>query len=147
MRFWDSSALVPLLVREELTGPVLSLYKSDADAITWWGTPNECASALARLERDGALDTTGTSAAFHRLAALARSWNEIEPGQTVRETAQRLLRVHELRAADSLQLAAAFWASEGHPSTLQLVSLDDRLALAAQREGFEVIDRRFLTGS
>ena len=147
MRFWDSSAIVPLLVEEELTDLVLSLYKSDEEAITWWGTSIECASALARLERHAALDTVGANEAFLRLAALSKSWHEIEPGRAVRETAQRFLRVHDLRAADSLQLAAAFWASEGHPSTLQLVSLDDRLALAAQREGFEVINRRALTGS
>jgi len=147
VKFWDSSALVPLLVDEELTGPVLSLYESDGEPITWWGTSIECASALARLERHAALDTVSTNEAFHRLESLARSWNEIEPGQTVRETAQRFLRVHDLRAADSLQLAAAFWASEGHPSTLELVSLDDRLALAAQREGFDVIDRQVLSAT
>ena len=147
MRFWDSSAVVPLLVEEELTDLVLSLYKSDEEAITWWGTSIECASALAGLERHAALDTIGTNEAFLRLAALSKSWHEIEPGQAVRETAQRFLRVHDLRAADSLQVAAAFWASEGHPSTLELVSLDDRLALAAQREGFEVINRLVLTTS
>lgn len=147
MRFWDSSAVVPLLVEEELTELVLSLYKSDEEAITWWGTSIECASALARLERHAALDTIGTNEAFLRLAALSKSWHEIEPGQAVRETAQRFLRVHDLSAADSLQLAAAFWASEGHPSTLQLVSLDDRLALAAQREGFDVIDRQALSAA
>ena len=147
MRFWDSSAVVPLLVEEELTELVLSLYKSDEEAITWWGTSIECASALARLERHAALDTIGANEAFLRLTALSKSWHEIEPGQAVRETAQRFLRVHDLRAADSLQLAAAFWASEGHPSTLELVSLDDRLALAAQREGFEVINRLVLTTS
>lgn len=147
MKFWDSSALVPLLVEEEFTNLVLSLYKSDEEAITWWGTSIECASALARLERQDALEPAAANTAFHRLAALSRSWHEVEPGEAVRETAQRFLRVHDLRAADSLQLAAAFWASEGHPSTLQLVSLDDRLALAAQREGFEVIDRLVLTGS
>ena len=66
-------------------------------------------------------------------------WQEVEAGDLVRETAIRLLRVHPLRAADSLQLAAAFVAAEGRPSTLEFVTLDDRLALAAQREGFVVI--------
>jgi predicted nucleic acid-binding protein len=58
----------------------------------------------------------------------------------VRVTARRLLRVHNLRAADSLQLAAALVASEGHPASLEIVSLDDRLIDAAQREGFTVLD-------
>jgi len=144
VRFWDSSALVPLLVEEEHTNEVLALYERGRDALTWWGTRVECASALARLERQAAIAATDISEAFDRLATLAKSWHEVEPSSSVRETAQRLLRVHDLRAADSLQIAAAFWASEGHPSTLQLVTLDDRLAVAAQREGFHVIDRRAL---
>ncbi len=51
----------------------------------------------------------------------------------------RLLRTHSLRAADALQLAAARAASEERPDTLPFVTLDERLALAAQREGFAVI--------
>jgi uncharacterized protein len=78
-------------------------------------------------------------AAFGRLAQLTASWQEVEASDLVRETAVRLLRVHPLRAADGLQLAAAFVAAEGRPATLELVTLDDRLALAAQREGFAVI--------
>jgi predicted nucleic acid-binding protein len=135
------------LVEEELTDEILELYKRDRDKITWWGTQIECASALARLERHEDLDPVGAADAFHRLSALAKTWHEVEPGTSVRETAQRLLRVHDLRAADSLQLASAFWASEGHPSTLEVVTLDGRLALAAQREGFNVVDRQVLTRS
>jgi uncharacterized protein len=78
-------------------------------------------------------------AAFGRLAQLTASWQEVEASDLVRETAVRLLRVHPLRAADSLQLAAAFVVAEGRPPTLELVTLDDRLALAAQQEGFAVI--------
>ena len=147
MKFWDSSAVVPLLVEEELTAQLLKSYGEDRGALTWWGTRLECASALARLERLQALGPEDASEAFDRMATLAESWHEIEPTDAVRETAQRFLRVHELRAADALQLAAAFWASEVHPSTLELVTLDDRLALAAQREGFDVIDRRRLIAS
>lgn len=53
-------------------------------------------------------------------------------------TARRLLRVHALRAADALQLAAAIAASEADPASLKLVTLDERLAEAARREGFPV---------
>jgi len=58
---------------------------------------------------------------------------------TVREAARRLLRVHDLRAADALQLAAAVVASENRPSTMQIVCLDARLAGAALREGFRIL--------
>lgn len=147
MRYWDSSAIVPLLVDEALTDRILSLYKRDRTTVTWWGTRVECASALARVERSGDLEPADASEAFDRLEALADTWHEIEPGDAVRETAQRFLRVHDLRAADALQLAAAFWASEVHPPTLEVVTLDDRLALAAEREGFEVIGGQRLARS
>jgi len=70
---------------------------------------------------------------------MQRLWQEVQPLETLRDIAMRLLRAHPLRAADSLQLAAAIMASEHRPSTLDFVCLDTRLALAAQREGFNVI--------
>lgn len=141
MKFWDSSALVPLLVEEETTVPLRDLYLADPETVAWWSTPVECASSLARLEREGRLSPQEVTEALGRLDALARHWHRIEPLDTVLETARRLLRVHPLRAADSLQLAAAILASEGRPSSLELVCLDDRLVTAAQREGFPVRDR------
>ena len=77
---------------------------------------------------------------FDRLEKLARNWQEIEPSEVVRETAMRVLRVHPLRAADALQLAAAFVASELRPASLDVVTLDERLAAAARKEGFGVVD-------
>ena len=100
----------------------------------------ECASALARLERGALLDLKGAALAFDRLKQLANGWHEIEPSDIIRENALRFLRVHPLRAADALQLAAAFIAAERRPPSLEVVTLDDRLAGAARKEGFEVIE-------
>ena len=102
----------------------------------WWGTEVECASAISRLEREGALDETAAIEAFDRLRRLSGAWHEVEPGDPVREAAVRFLRVHPLRAADALQLAAAFIAAERRPPSLEVVTLDDRLAAAARKEGF-----------
>jgi len=139
MRFWDSSAIVPLLVEEASSDAALSEYLRDPDVVAWWGTEVECISALARLEREGALETPDMRRASSRLGALMPSWQEVLPTARVRELAVRLLRVHPLRAGDALQLAAALVASEGSPASLQLVSLDDRLSLAAEREGFPLV--------
>ena len=51
----------------------------------------------------------------------------------------RFLRVHLLRTADALRLAAAFVAAERRPPSLEMVTLDDPLANAARR-GFAMID-------
>lgn len=139
MRFWDSSAVVPLLVSEGSSAPVLHEFGRDPDIVTWWATEVECVSALARRERDGSLSTLGMVEAMRRLDSAALAWQELQPTALVRQTAVRLLRVHPLRTGDALQLAAAIVASEGHPATLAFVTLDDRLALAAEREGFAVV--------
>ncbi len=130
---------MPLLVEEAATGEMLALARADAEIVVWWGTLVECASAIARLERDDDLADASASAAFRRLDALAPSWTEILPSDALRELARRLLRVHSLRAADALQLAAATLAAERRPPALELVTLDERLASAAEREGFRVI--------
>jgi predicted nucleic acid-binding protein len=139
VRFWDSSAIVPLLVAEPSSVSVLREYASDPEVIAWWATEAECVSALARLERDGSLPSAAMTEALGRLAALAAAWREVQPVASIRVTAIRLLRVHPLRTADALQLAAAVAASEGHPSTLAVVTLDERLAQAAEREGFAIV--------
>lgn len=74
-----------------------------------------------------------------RLGLLAASWVEIEPVEQVRRRAIRLLRLHPLRAADALQLAAALTAADEDPQRLDVVSSDDHLSAAARREGFKVL--------
>lgn len=138
MKFWDSSSLVPLIVDEELSDQLQALYSDEPGVIVWWGASVECASSIARREREGKLSPREATEAFSRLDTIARSWSRIEPVDAVLEISRRLLRVHPLRAADALQLAAAVLASEGKPSTLEFVCVDDRLTVAAQREGFVV---------
>jgi uncharacterized protein len=140
VKFWDSSALMPLLVNERTTQAMEEVARDDPAMLVWWATESECVSAIARLERQGDLSSDTTAAALGHLDLLAESWNEVQPVEAVRRTARRLLRVHTLRAADALQLAAAVVAAEGQPSSLDIVSLDDRLGEAARREGFVVIE-------
>lgn len=139
MRYWDTSAIVPLLVDEDASDAVKDAFDADPLVVTWWGTAVECVSALARLEREGAMTPADMQIANERLDALEMTWAEVQPSDQVRDLASRLLRVHALRAADALQVAAALVAAEGHPGSLTLVSLDERLTLAAQREGLQVV--------
>ena len=140
MRFWDTSAIVPLLVTEAATAAMTTELERDPALIVWWGTEVECVSALARLERAGDLDSRALAAAIARLSPLIDAWREVEPIARVRQVATRLVRVHALRAADALQLAAAIVAAENDPPSLTFVTLDDRLARAAEREGFPVLE-------
>ncbi len=138
MKFWDASAIVPLLVSEATRKALLGLLDQDQEMLVWWGTPVECTSAIARREREGALSVTDATHALQRLRGLSSGWHELLPSELVRSTAQRLLRVHPLRAADSLQLAAAIVAADHEPDAFDFVSLDDHLKEAASREGFQI---------
>lgn len=136
IRFWDSSGVVSLLVRQRHTDVAESLLNDDSRIAAWWATPIECGSALARLLRDGHLGAQEVHAASARLHEIARHWIEIEPSESLREIAQTLVLRHPVRAADALQLAAAMTYAEGAGSAPEFVTFDRRLGSAAQHEGF-----------
>jgi len=139
VKYWDSSALVPLCVEESSTPRMHEIYRTDPTVVTWWGSEIECVSAFARLERENAVTAEMVSAAIARLKSLGAAWHEVQPTPLLRDTAMRLLRVHPLRGADAVQLASAVIAADREPATLEVVSLDARLAAAARREGFRVV--------
>ena len=139
MRFWDSSAITPTFVEEPSSGRMRALVEDGSTVGVWWGTIVECTSAVARRERTGDLSPDDAIDALVTLDRLAEEWAEVPPTHRLRDDARRMIRVHGLRAGDALQLAAARAASDDHPETLPFVTLDDRLALAASREGFPVL--------
>ena len=139
MKFWDSSAILPLCLKESATDTVGRLLKTDEDIVVWWATRVECLSAISRRRREGILSINAELKAKKVLSALSAEWSEVQPSDLVRQRAERLLMVHPLRAGDSLQLAAALiWAGE-MPQGLQLVCLDQNLREAAFKEGFTAI--------
>jgi antitoxin (DNA-binding transcriptional repressor) of toxin-antitoxin stability system/predicted nucleic acid-binding protein len=117
---------------------LFAMLEADPVMVVWWGTPVELVSALSRRERDGSLPTTVANAAVERVRKLERTWQQVAPTDVLRQRAQRLLRVLALRAADSLQLAAALSISGTDPASVSFVTLDQRLLDAAQREGLGV---------
>jgi uncharacterized protein len=140
MRYWDTSAILPLIVDEPTRERLLELYQQDSQIVAWWATPVEMASAVTRREREGKISAEEADAALKAAKRLAVAWHEVIPSDAIRRTAERLLRVHSLRAADSLQLSAALIAANHDPATLEMVCFDSRLTAAARREGFVVID-------
>ena len=138
MRFWDSSAIAPLLVQEKDTAPRQGDLEQDPVLVVWWGTAVELESVLTRRRNEGALDEPNEAKARARLAMLADAWIEVEPTDPVREMAKRLIRVHGLRSADSLQLAAALTACGNRTQTHVFLTGDQALKVAAGKEGFVV---------
>jgi len=138
MKFWDASALVPLFVNQSNSKLAKKLYESDSDMIVWWGTILECESALARLQRLGELTKDHYDAARQKLHAFSAEWMEVKPGEEIRRHAVRLLRLHSLRAADAMQLAALITVTGRADELLEFVCLDKQLRDAANLEGYAV---------
>lgn len=138
MNFWDSSALVPLLVTEATSDLRRNQYEADPWAVVWFGTLVEIESSLIRRQRDGQLPANAEHSARKRLTEITAQWTEVIPTGEVRARAVRLLRVHQLRAADAFQLAAALIFCREQPQHLPFFTADQRLREAASLEGFPV---------
>lgn len=138
MRFWDASAVVPLVVEEAASPACRALLASDTAMAVWRLSAVEVMSAVRRLEREGRLDRTGVSVAVARLGALRDGWVEVTALDVVAERAIRVLAVHRLPAADALQLAAAIELVSDRPDGFDFVTRDVRLADEASRAGFRV---------
>jgi predicted nucleic acid-binding protein len=142
LRFWDTSALVPLLQVEERTERADRWVLEDPVLVVWRLTSTEALSAIERRRRLG--DATEEQAGRSRslLSKLWNSTNVVEDVGAAQRRAARLLRVHPLRAADALQLAAALAWAEDQPDGHVFLSFDDRLGEAAAKEGFTVLQAR-----
>jgi predicted nucleic acid-binding protein len=134
--FWDASALVPLCVKQEATPRAISWYKIH-DVAIWWSTPVEIASALARLLRMRQLDASDWTKAGKLAKRLADSWSVIQPSDGLRTRAMQLVDHYDLRASDSLQLAAALEWCENATRGRVFLATDQKLREAALLSGFD----------
>ncbi len=139
MRFWDSSALLPLIHEEGRSSECRRLLRLDRAVAVWALTRTEMVSALRRREREGDLSRDAIRTCLRRIELLAARWTEVDALVPVRDRAERVLANHPLRAADALQLAAALTLADDRPRGWFVITCDDRLAAAAELEGFDIV--------
>ncbi len=139
MRYWDTSALVPLVIAEAETERMRSLVEEDPHVVTWAWTSVELASAVERRARQGELTREQRRSALTRFAELAEAWDEVTDVLMVRRRALAVLARHPLRAADAAQLGAALAIAPEQGRPLGFVGLDERLLDAAEREGLRPV--------
>jgi predicted nucleic acid-binding protein len=138
VKFWDSSAIIALLLKERGSSEALKVYREDAEQAVWCLTEVEVASALSRRVREG-IESDDERTARSQLRFLVTRWVEITLLESVRGRAVRLLGTHSLRAGDALQLASALVFCDERTESLSFVCLDERLAEAARKERFPVL--------
>jgi predicted nucleic acid-binding protein len=142
VRFWDASALVPTFLEETTTAEIQRWQSEDPGIIIWMMTRVEVISAIARRRREQRERAVLWQRAIRDFQEAALTWTEIFDAEAARFHAERIVVDYPLRAADALQLGAALVAADGDPQSLELVTLDRRLAEAARREGFPVLGVR-----
>jgi predicted nucleic acid-binding protein len=138
MRFWDTSALIPLMLDEPETGRMRRLLTEDGSIVTASITPIEIASVLWRRRHAGRLPVAAHHDADAMFAELSARWNEVAQTSATVQAALDVVTRHPLRTLDAIQLAAAIVVSD-QPSRLAFVTLDRNLAAAARAEGFPVV--------
>jgi predicted nucleic acid-binding protein len=145
MKFWDSSAIVPLVVTEENTDYCVSLLSDDPEMLIWCLSRVGVISALRRRVREDDLTEDEFRRAKEQLNIILDSAYEVSAVEKVRSRALRLLEVHPLRAADACQLASVLVGTQEDPERLAIVCFDHRLENAAIKEGFVVNPGRLVT--
>jgi uncharacterized protein len=139
VRFWDTSALIPLIVSERGTGRAERWLRDDPDVVVWTLTRVELLSALARRRREEPQSARRLLSARREILTAWDRWSEVTAVERVRRYAERVVESHAIKAADALQIAAALVAAEDNPASLDFVTLDSNQAVAAEREGFRVL--------
>ena len=140
MRFWDTSAIVPLILEEPASKACRRELRADSGMVVWILTRVEVMSAIRRRARDGSLTAAEAATALRRLEERGARWTEVESVAAVRLRAERLLALHPLCAADALQLGAALTYFAELPRDRVFLTRDRELAAAAAREGFTVVE-------
>ena len=131
--FWDSSALIPILLPERRSAALTEAMAADREVTLWWGTPVECLSAIYRRHRECPLPAALLTEALNRLRALVEDADTVSPTDEVRRRAGRLVAAHPLRAADALQLGAALsgWAATRRPARRLSSSVGDTVSASS----------------
>jgi len=134
--FFDTSALVPLIVAQPSGQEARKAYRKFARQVVAWTTPIEAAGAMYRSVRLGALSEANARRALGRLSQLEKRWTEILATESVRALSINLLANYSLRSADAIQLASALVWCNNKPRNRTFVCFDRRLSEAAKAAGF-----------
>ena len=139
MRFWDSSAVVALIVEQPASARVRALESEAIQGAAWVSSDIEARSAIERLRREGVLSPEQARRDADDCELVLEEMHRIDLIEAVKKRAKRLLARYALRAGDALQLGAALLVADDSPEGVDFVTLDERLAEAAHREGFRVL--------
>lgn len=137
--FWDTSAIIPLCVRQDSTPEARRVGRMFSKRIIWAGTRVEITSSISRLKRMGEIDARNMSVARRQWKKFLGPAHEVKEMSRLLSLAVDLPEQYGIRSLDAFQLAAALvWCNE-KPSNRPFVCSDKRLSEAATAAGFDVV--------
>lgn len=136
VKFWRTSAIVPLCVSEPRSSTVRAILVKDLSMAFRWAMRTECVSAPMRAVREGGLGA-GVNGKQDRLS---RNWwthgRRFSRARPFVKTRSRCWPFTPLGPAAASELAAALMWRQGGPAGVLSVSFDARSRDTAHEEGF-----------
>ena len=105
--YFDTSAIVPLLIEEDGSERAASLWNSSDRIVSVRLFYLETRAALAQAQRLGCITARNLRAVVDELDALLAEMDIVEVDETLAHRAGSLSEVHPLRGHDAVHLAAA----------------------------------------
>ena len=133
--YFDSSAIVKVLVAEEGSSVAVSLWSGGGEVVTSRLSYPEVRAALARARRNRRLTDEGLAHSRRALVAMFARVGLIELTGEIASRAGDIAERFEIRAGDAVHLASAISAS---PETV-VATWDRRLARAARAAGLDTV--------
>jgi predicted nucleic acid-binding protein len=130
--YFDTSALVPLIIAEPTSSAAVALWNGAARAVATPLAYVESHAALAQAERLGRITRHQLRCGLEELELLDRQLDRVEFTHALSVFAGEIAERHSLRAYDAVHLAGAL--TVGGPD-LVFATADRRLATAASDAG------------
>jgi uncharacterized protein len=133
--YFDTSAIIPLIINEPTTGRCNRLWNESSRVVSVRLLYPEARAALAKAERMGRLSDGQMASAVRELDWILTEVDHIEVTEVLARRAGELAQAHGLRGYDAVHLAASSAVAD---SDVVLVSGDIDLANAAKSIGIAV---------
>ncbi|MDO9528208.1 MAG: type II toxin-antitoxin system VapC family toxin [Syntrophales bacterium] len=135
--YLDTSALVKRYFREPYSDDVLSRWKSATQIVTSFVAYAETMASICRKKLESDFGDTLIRKIVGTFHQDWESFIRVEVNGNLNEYIDRVVGKYPLRGFDAIHLASAMVIHERLPQDFIFACFDDRLARAAQSEGFE----------
>ena len=135
--YFDTSALVPLLINEPTSEICRKVWNSASTVLSTILAHTEASAALAQAERQDRIDVPEHAAALALLELIWDRTDVIGTAEPIIRRASQLSAVYSLRAYDAVHCASAEFLTG---SDVVAVSGDRRLLAAWHALGFHTVD-------